>query len=201
MDMSRKVPQAFNLPSRIYGQVDRRLAQLGKALPAHVLSVNNSIVEVAFDTTGVYANLPNVTIPIFGPEYIRYPIQQNCKGVVFSCDVRIGISSGLGNQIYDFTQPGNLTSLVFMPISNTAWSATPDPNSVVIYGPDGVIIQNTAGTSKIKITNSAITITVGGKTWTFNSSGLTDSLGVILDTHQHPYNAGTTPSTTGTPVA
>ena len=180
-----KTPLAFSLPKMAYGRADRRLSQLGKALPAHVVSNNNSMVTVQFDVAGTdYANLPQVTIPLYGCEYIRYPIVSGCKGVVFSADVRIGITTGLGNHVYDFTQPGNLTSLYFMPMANTAWSETDNPNAVVIYGPDGVVMRDTGNTANMTILPGSISLTAGGHSIVISSAGVVIDGRAFL-THQH----------------
>jgi len=184
-DNTRKTPFAFNSQRQINGRIDRRLASLGQALPAHVIQNFNSIVQIAFDVTDpVFRNLPNVYVPLYGCEYIRYPIQPGCKGVVFAADVRIGITTGLGPHVYDFTQPGNLTSLYFMPMANTQWLTVPDANQVTIYGPDGCLIQTTSGSASINVKGGTITMSAGGHTVAISSAGVVID-GIPFGTHYH----------------
>ncbi len=129
----------------------------GKALPCHVTAVSGSIVTVRFDITGSFT-LPDVTCPMFGPEYIRYPVQVNDKGVVLSADYYIGGISGLGGGVADLTVRSNLSTLIWFPISSNAWSETDDPNSVVIYGPEGAIIRPTDASFEVLVTKTGITI-------------------------------------------
>ncbi len=48
-----------------------------KRLPVSVVSIDktNSIITLKFETDGMPYTLPNVTVPLSGPEYIRYPIK------------------------------------------------------------------------------------------------------------------------------
>lgn len=130
---------------------------LGKALPASVASVNGAIVTVKFEISSSYT-LPQVDIPLFGPEYIRYPIHVGDKGVVYPCDAFIGQMSGLGEGTPDTTQPANLSALVFFPIGNKTWSAV-DPDAVTVYGPNGVVIRDQASHSSVAVLPGSVTIT------------------------------------------
>lgn len=125
--------------------------QLGKSLPCSVVSVNNSIVTVKFELDSDLFTLPQITIPVFGPEYIRYPLQVGDKGVTVATDLRLGGVSGLGSGNASLTPPSNLTALYFMPIANANWSATDDPNRVVIYGPNGAVLRSTNGPANIVV--------------------------------------------------
>lgn len=123
----------------------------GKSIPCRVVSVSGSIVTVAFLLSGPFT-LPNVTCPMFGPEYIRYPTQVDDLGVVMSADYYIGCVSGLGGgTTADLAQRANLSTLIFFPIANSGWSATDNPNAVVIYGPDGVIMRPTDNSNKLTV--------------------------------------------------
>ena len=141
------------------------------------MSVSGSIITVKFEIISNFT-LPQVTIPLFGPEYIRYPIKAGDKGVVFPCDVKLGGMSGLGSGVADLTSPPNLTALVFFPIGNTAWSAV-DANQVTLYGPNGVTFKDTANNSSVILLpasvtihgQNSVTITSGGVTLSLSSSG------------------------------
>ena len=161
-DNSQKTALARTLNQFAERKVRGAIDLFGKALPASVVAVVSSgIVTVKFEiakTTNSPYTLPNVTVPLFGPEYIRYPIQAGCMGVVFPSDAYLGGVSGLGGGVADLSLRGNLSTLVFFPIGNSGWSASDDPNALVLYGPDGVIIRNLAGTSKITTNADGVTV-------------------------------------------
>ena len=156
----------------------------GKALPCSVLAVMGSIVTVNFLVNATPNLLPPLTVPVFGPEYIRYPIQIGGRGVVFPTDVQIGVASGIGNTATPtLGLPGNLSgsALVFFPIGNATWTPPDDPNALVLYGPDGVIIRDVGKTVTMKVNAGVVAITgnlaVSG-TITWGGS-------VVANTHVH----------------
>lgn len=53
--------------------------------------------------------------------------------------------------------PPSLTALYFMPISNVEWSPQ-DGKKVVVYGPEGVICKDEAGTATVIIEKDKVTI-------------------------------------------
>lgn len=126
----------------------------GKALPCSVVSKSGSIVTVKFEINSGYT-LPQITVPLFGPIYIRYPIQPGDKGVVIPCDSRLNGVSGIGGGVADLSQPANLTALIFLPIANTAWSSV-DPNALVLSAPNGAVIKDDTNSSSIVLTPSGI---------------------------------------------
>jgi hypothetical protein len=130
----------------------------GQALPCSVVSVSGAIVVVKFEVQSSFT-LPRVTMPLFGPEYIRYPIQQGDKGFAVPADARLGGISGLGGGVADLNQPNNLAALVFLPIGSKDWT-TVDPNAVTIYGPNGVVLRDTGSNCIITLTPSQVTIVV-----------------------------------------
>jgi hypothetical protein len=160
-DNYQKVPLARSLNQFAERKVRGAMALLGSVLPAEVVSVSNSIVTVKFliaNTTGSPYTLPNVTIPVAGPEYVRMPTQAGDKGVVIPSDVYLGGVSGLGGGTADLSLQANLSSLIFLPIGNKNFSATDDPNSTVIYGPDGVILRDMGKKTTFTLTSSGIVI-------------------------------------------
>lgn len=128
-----------------------QIHNLGKEFPASVVSVDKtkSIITIKFETDGSYT-LPQVTIPLDGPEYIRYPIQVGDKGVVRSGGVNISNMSGLGDSAApaSFNWPANLAALIFHPIGNKNWSEADDPDAIQHYGPNGTINRDTNKKSK-----------------------------------------------------
>ena len=133
-------------------------------MPCHVKAVDGAIVTVSFDIVSTDPNqpvtLPDVTCPIFGPEYIRYPIQVGDLGVVIPIDFYIGGVSGLGGGVANFTQRGNLSTLVFFPIGNANWTASDDANALVMYGPDGVILRPENTKDLVKVEPGKITLSI-----------------------------------------
>jgi hypothetical protein len=156
----QKTPLARTLSRTIHGHVNDAFQKSGQALPCSVVSVDGAIVTVKFEINSSFT-LPNVTIPLAGAEYIRYPIQPGDKGYVIPADARLAGMSGIGGGVSDLSQPANLTALVFFPFGNAKWS-TVDTQAVVIYGPNGVVIRDAGNESNITLTPSGIVITTSG---------------------------------------
>jgi hypothetical protein len=213
----QKVPLARTLSKFATQKALDEIAKRGTSLPGHVTAVTGSIVTVNFDVAGVL--LPKVTMPLFGPEYIRYPIQVGDKGVAFPASVSIVGVSGLGTAptAADFQiLPGNLSTLVWYPIANKNWAVPPgsDANTLLLYGKLALLLLDSiAGNASVKLTgsnivltfghsvvtinDSSITLTSNGKSVVINSSGITLD-GILWETHAHSpgtYVAGTTPVT------
>jgi hypothetical protein len=153
---SLKTPLSKSLPELTQKKILDAMHLTGKSLPCHVISVDGAIVTVAFDVSSDFT-LPQVTVPLFGPEYIRYPIQSGDKGAVIAFDARLGGNSGLGSGVPDLSQPANLTALVFLPFGNTEWASV-DPDAVTIYGPNGVVLRDTGSNCTFVLTPTTITI-------------------------------------------
>lgn len=122
-------------------KVEDALQKAGKVLPASVVKQDGNMITVAFELRDIPYVLPQVTVPLFGPQYIRYPMQPGDKGIVIPADTYLGGVSGQGGGIADLTPPANLSALVFLPISNTEWEPV-DGQVVTIYGPEGVTIRD-----------------------------------------------------------
>jgi hypothetical protein len=152
-----KTPLAKSLSSFAEKKINDAFQLTGKGLPCSVVSVAGAIVTVKFEVQNIPFTLPQVTIPLFGPEYVRYPIQKGDKGTVIPFDAYLGGMSGLGGGVADLTQRANLSSLVFLPIGNKLWTSV-DPNAVTIYGPNGVVLRDTGSDSIITLTPGSITI-------------------------------------------
>jgi len=125
----------------------------GKALPASVVSVAGSIVTVQFEISAAPFTLPQVTVPILGPEYIRFPTQVGDKGFVVPADARLGAMSGLGKGTASLALPANLSALVFAPFGNKDWSATDDAQAAVIYGPNGAVLRTIDKKAVVTVTS------------------------------------------------
>lgn len=156
MSEAQKIPLARSLNLFAEKKVADAIQLTGRGLPCSVVKAVNSIITVKFEVNSLFT-LPNITIPMFGPEYIRYPTQKGDKGVVIPFDARLSGVSGLGGGVADLSQPANLTALVFLPISNTAWSEV-DPNAVTIYGPNGVVLRDEGSNTIFTLTPTSITM-------------------------------------------
>lgn len=128
----------------------------GKGWPCHVTAVNGSIVTVMFDILPGNYNLPEVTIPVIGAEYIRYPIQVGDKGVTIPLSVSIRNVTGLGVGLPDLNTPPSLTALVFAPVGNINWEGV-DPQVLTMYGPAGVTIRTQDLKSAVQVAEDEIT--------------------------------------------
>jgi hypothetical protein len=203
MTNAQKTPMSRTLPPFASQKAKDQIAQLGFAPTGKVLATQGSIVAVRFTVAG--RKLPDMTIPVFGAEYIRLPIQPGDKGVAFPVSVYTGGVSGLGtlDSFGDSPPQGNLSTLVWFPVGNAAWSAV-NPNVLVMYGPSGVTIRDTASGTVLNLTPTGLTITstsgtitftAGGKIITISATGITLD-GLLWDTHYHAVSG----SITGPPL-
>jgi len=172
---AQKTPVSATLNQFAQQKIITEISKNGLAMPGTVQSVSGSIVTVKMDinTTAPNGgtNIPEITMPVFGPEYIRYPIQVGDRGVTFPVDFYIGGVSGLGPNVpAELNQQGNLSCLVWFPIGSKKFSASPDPNATVIYGPNGVILQDTAGASIATISGGGVELDTAGVDATENLS-------------------------------
>ncbi|MFZ4220795.1 phage baseplate protein [Enterobacter ludwigii] len=129
----------------------------GKALPCHVVSVDGAIVTVQFDILPSVATLPQITIPVFGFEYVRYPIQVGDKGMTIPASVSLRGVSGLGTGMADMSRPPSLTALFFMPVANVGWASV-DPEVLTMYGPGGVLARTTDGSASVAVEPEVVTV-------------------------------------------
>jgi hypothetical protein len=151
----------------------QEIQKQGRALPCRVTAVSGSVVTVEFEMDTSPWTLPPVTIPKAESNWVRMPTQVGDLGYTAPADVYLGGISGLGKGIARFIRRGNLSNLVFTPVSN-ANSPPIDPNAAQVQGPNGAIIRTTAGTTSSIVTNaSGTTITFGTTTFVVNESGIT----------------------------
>ena len=170
----------------------------GKVLPAAVVERNGNMVVIQVLLRNVPYVVPHLTVPLFGPEYIRYPMQPGDKGILIPADTYLGGVSGLGGGTADLTPPANLSALTFLPISNTEWESV-DPNVLTMYGPEGVTLRDSGSNTTFLLTPDSVTIvtpeqfkvTVGGTAFTLTGTSwaLTGQSGTIQDS-----DASTSPS-------
>ncbi|EDA9948475.1 hypothetical protein A6J17_24945, partial [Salmonella enterica] len=137
MSINKKLNFGGNMNNFADQKIAAAMQMAGKILPAEVVSQSGKMVTVTFLLRDIPYTLPQLTIPLFGPQYIRYPMQKGDKGIVIPADAYLGGVSGLGGGTADLTPPANLSALVFLPISNTEWENV-DGQVLTLYGPEGV---------------------------------------------------------------
>ena len=175
------------------GSTDKALDEIrsrqGKSLPCSVVSKKGSIVQVKFLVKSPFT-LPNVTMPHFGPTYIRYPTQVGDMGVTVSADAYIGGVSGLGGGTADISTTGNLAALFFVPLANKSWFDV-DPDALLMHGKNGVVMRDTGGGVVWTQTPTQATLVIGSTIFTFSSLGLFVTNGdvkadlISLKLHKH----------------
>ena len=172
MSFDQKSSLAKSLGNFTSQRIYDAMQLVGKSLPCSVVSVQGSIVTVKFELTNIPFTIPQVTIPVFGPEYIRYPIQIGDKGFCVAADASLRGITGLGVGTADLTPPVNLTALVFYPIGNKNWSSV-DGNALVMYGPNGCVIRDSGSGCVITLTPDGVTTVVGSTTIEVKGSKVT----------------------------
>ncbi|WP_313447623.1 hypothetical protein [Atlantibacter hermannii] len=190
MTIEQKLNFGRNMNRFAEKKVEDALQKAGKVLPVSVVSQAGRMITVAFELRDTPFVLPQVTVPIFGPQYIRYPMQPGDKGIVIPADTYLGGVSGQGGGIADLTPPDNLSALLFIPISNTEWEPV-DGQVVTVYGPEGVTIRDAGSNTTFLLTPDSVTIvtpgqfkvTVGSTVFTLTNGmwSLTGQTGKIQD--------------------
>ncbi len=194
----QKIPLAASLHAHSIRTAQNRIQRVGKCYPCSVTNVEGSIITVKFEMETGKLTLPQVTMPLFGPEYIRYPIQKGDRGFAVAADAYMGEMSGLGDGRADFHEPANLSALTFLPCGNKNWQAPEDTDAVIIYGfkDSGVILRDKDKKVTFTLTNTGIVIDLhgNGDVTILNGSlhvqgaviagfGTSDQVG--LQTHKH----------------
>lgn len=116
--------------------------QMTKGIPCHVTKIEKDMVTVAFDAKNNTWTVPSVKMPQAFSPYGRDPTKVGDKGYAAPADYNLGGNSGLGGGIADFSPRGNLTPLVFHPISHTNTEKRDYDQYTLTGGTNGVrIIQ------------------------------------------------------------
>jgi formylmethanofuran dehydrogenase subunit C len=149
---AQKQPISQSLNNMAFRNAQDATEHLGYSLPCEIVTVNHdkNTVEVKFDVTSGWT-IPNVIIPIAMCEYVRIPYQVGDKGYCNAMDTRTKDSN--------LVQVGNLTGLIFVPMSQASWSTT-DKDRLTLYGKTAVDIKGTSGgTVTITVEDNKVTIT------------------------------------------
>ncbi|ELM1462761.1 hypothetical protein AAII44_001160 [Salmonella enterica] len=157
MSINKKLNFGGNMNNFADQKIAAAMQMTGKVLPAEVVSQSGKMITISFLLRDIPYTLPKLTIPLFGPQYIRYPMQKGDKGIVIPADAYLGGASGLGGGTADLTPPANLSALVFLPISHTEWESV-DGQVLTLYGPEGVTIRDAGSNTTFLLTPQSITI-------------------------------------------
>ncbi len=156
-------------------RASEQIQSTGRALPCKVTAISGQIVTVMFDVTSDVWGLPPVKIPIATSVYDFLPVAVGDKGITMPGDVSLGSLSGLGTGTPVLGQnPSNLSSLVFVPVSDASWKAPQGETIRTMQGPGGFSCQSVDGSvSVVGIAGGDLTVTAFGYTVVISSSGIT----------------------------
>ena len=157
--------------------------QQPQSLPCSVVSVQGALVTVKFEIQSKFT-ISHQQIPVASSKYIREPIQVGDKGWAIPANFYLGGVSDQGGGTSDVYPRGNLTPLVFQPISSKNFPAVAG-NALVLSGPNGVVLQDASGACTLTLTPTGVAIK-GNLTTTGSiiaGQGTSDQVG--LQTHNH----------------
>jgi hypothetical protein len=182
-DNTQKTPLARSLIQLIESQIASATQQNPQSLPCSVVAINGAMVTVKFEITGPIS-FPQITVPQAISRYARPPTQIGDKGMVIASDLYLGGVTGLGGGTANYLRKeSNLSTLVFVPLSNTNFPKV-DQNAYNITAPNGAVIKDDSGNSIITLTPSSITLSCGGHSVVIDSSGVKID-GRLFLTHTH----------------
>lgn len=178
MSLREKLNFGGNMNDFTQRKIDKAMRINGKVLPVTVVARVGHMITVSFQLDNIPYTIPEMTVPLFGPEYVRYPMQPGDSGIVIPAATYLGGVSGQGGGVADLTTPPNLSALVFLPISNTEWEDV-DYSVLTLYGPEGVTIRDAGSNTTFMLTPDSITIaapksyevTVGATKFTLTTAG------------------------------
>jgi hypothetical protein len=130
---------------------------LPKSVPATLVSLDptHTIATVNIEIDSQFT-IPHITMPLFGPEWIRWPLKKGTKGVVLSANYYIGEMSGLGTGRAHMVAQGSLSTGVFFPIGNVDFEDDAYPDSTWVYGPEGVVLSDPERNSVLEVTGTEL---------------------------------------------
>lgn len=144
-----------------------------RAWPCTVLEARDGLeVKVSFTVDTVHTLAP-MWLPVFGPPYIRYPLQPGDTGLAIPSDVTLGSITAFGPS----TQPREvkleqLTNLVFLAVQRRSDVTMVNQQQLELYGPEGVLIHDTQFGSLIRLTPGEVVVERGLDTVTITGSGI-----------------------------
>jgi len=177
-------PLNRTLPRFVQNEITNAAGQNPQSLPVSVVAIEGAFVTVKFELQSTIT-FPLIKVPQAISRYARPPTQVGDKGFVISCDRYLGGVTGLGSGVANYQQiEPNLSTLVFVPLSNTAFPSV-DANAYNITGPNGAVIKEDGGNSVITLTPNSITLACGSNSIVISSSGI--SLTGTLNINGSPY--------------
>ncbi|WP_158781583.1 hypothetical protein [Pantoea sp. BAV 3049] len=162
MSINNKMNFGSNMNRFAENKIAESQLMSGKVLPASVVKQSGKMVTVSILLRDIPYTIPHLTVPLFGPEYTRYPMQPGDKGIVIPADTYLGGVSGLGGGTADLTPPANLSALTFLPISNTEWQDV-DPEVLTFYGPEGVTLRDAGSNTTFLLAPESVAIVTPGQ--------------------------------------
>lgn len=198
-----KTPIAYSLNAIAQQRAAHIASLIGKGLPCQVVEVLlGPIVRVSFDVISTF-NIPILTMPVATSAYVRPPIQIGDYGRATPTGAQVATIAGLGTGTAGLGLEGNLSTLVFEPLTSSTWDEI-DTNACVITGPNGVVLRDSANKCVWTQTPSGVTLVLpsGGTlaiTGNITATGeITRGYGgsdqVTLGQHEHPTAATGSPS-------
>lgn len=212
-DLTKKLSFAQNLSSAVQNVVDQTMSMYGNQLPCTVVETDGRFVTVNFEVVNTTLPLPQITIPIAGWQWMRYPVQVGDAGVTVSIDVNVAFIAHVVNGKTTMVPSGNFgPTLLFLPVMQKDMFTAPDPNALIGYGPNGVQLFDYDPTkqpdeninSLLKVTptsvniilKSGIAINISGDTISIEASnvnimgdvtisGILKAGGIEFNTHYH----------------
>lgn len=156
-DLSRKKPIPAAMREAAVKAAREYEEMRPKSLPARVVSVSGGMVTVSVEVQGPWT-LRHLTVPVFGSEYVRCPIQPEDRGVIFGLDASVDNVSGQTQSIAELVSQGALSSVAFLPISNQQWAGV-DGDTLCLMGPSGVSLYDRQKNSIVTISQNGVSIT------------------------------------------
>jgi hypothetical protein len=161
-DNFQKLPLQQTLNAMAIGRAQQEIQRTGRALPCVVDAVDGSIVTVKFEVMGGPWTLPPITIPKAESQWLRAPTQVGDFGMTMPADTYLGGISGLGGGVADLTVDyGNMTTLVWVPVSSSNFGAAPDPDKGWLNGPAGAVLSDTAQTATVTASLNRLELIAG----------------------------------------
>lgn len=138
--------------------VTSRNAQ-GHIIPATVESFDGTLAVVNIEVSSEN-NYPQITVPLLRSEYIRFPIQKGCRGILIPLYVNIDHIIGLGLVAPTMKMGFNFQNMAFLPIASVTQPEIKNNNTLVLYGEsDGVKIQTKDGSTHITVNHNTVAVT------------------------------------------
>ena len=174
-DNSLVTPLVSNLPLAISSRAQDSQQRQPQSVPVRVVAIVGEFVTVATDAQGPYT-IPQITVPKNQSAYFRDPTQVGDLGYLVQGNYYLGGVSDQGGGTGNFNPRGNLTTMVFQPISQKPYTTNPvrDPNAAFVNGPNGVIMTDS-------LTN-VVNLTLAPNT----PLNLTESIQIILQGGAQP---------------